>query len=80
MPLQSPTIKGAEEVYQRLFYGLGNQFEVWTSDHRRGLYGTNIDKSNLMKVPFFVGCHAFLIGLANDPMRFFWKESFTNHK
>ena len=31
---------------------------------------TKIDKSNLKKVPVFVGCHAFLMGLTDDPMRF----------
>ena len=65
-----PTTKDAEEVYKRLSHGLGDQVEVWTSDHGKGVYGSKIDKSNLRKVPVFVGCHAFLMGLADDPMRF----------
>ena len=65
-----PTTKDAEEVYQRLSHGLGDQVEVWTSDHGKGVYGTKVEKSNLKKVPVFVGCHAFLMGLADDPMRF----------
>ena len=65
-----PTTKDAEEVYQRLSHGLADQVEVWTSDHGKGVYGSKIDESNLKKVPVFVGCHAFLMGLADDPMRF----------
>mgnify|MGYP001311695535 FL=1 len=64
-----PTTKDAEEVYQRLSHGLGDQVEVWTSDHGKGVYGSKIDKSNLKKVPVFVGCHKFLMGPV-DPMRF----------
>ena len=65
-----PTTQDAQEVYQRLSESLGDQVEVWTSDHSKGVYGPKVNKSNLRKAPVFVGCHAFLMGLADNPMRF----------
>lgn len=65
-----PTIMDAQEIYLKLADGLGDQVEVWTSDHSKGLYGRKVNKNNLLKVPVFVGCHAFLMGLADDPKRF----------
>ena len=69
-----PTTQDAEEVYQRLKETLGDQVEVWTSDHGKGKYGMKIDKSSLKMAPVFVGCHAFLMGKADDPRRFIGRK------
>ena len=65
-----PTTQDAQEVYSRLSERLGDKVEVWTSEHSKGTYGPKINKNNLRKVPVFVGCHAFLMGLADNPKRF----------
>ena len=41
-----PTIMDAQEIYLKLADGLGDQVEVWTSDHSKGVYGPKVNKNH----------------------------------
>lgn len=65
-----PTTQDAEEVYQQLYAKIFDDVEIWTSDHAQGKYGSAVNKAQLRKASVFVGCHAFLLGRSDNPMRF----------